>query len=63
MLVILVGGTSTTIAPRLWATVPPVTIDMSTSITFDYTIEMSSALVTNIWQSTNGTLERLRVLA
>jgi hypothetical protein len=62
MLVILVGGTSTTIAPRLWATVPPVTIDMSVSITFDYTIEMSSALVTNIWQSTNGTLERLRVL-
>jgi hypothetical protein len=62
-LVVALAATSTSLQPRLWSTSGPVTIDMSSSVTFDLTVEMSSALTTNLWQGAQGTVERVRVTA
>jgi hypothetical protein len=56
------GSTSTTLAPRMWSTIGPVSVDLSAGLTVDITIEMNTALATNIWAGTGGTLERMRVM-
>jgi hypothetical protein len=56
------AATSTSLQPRMVATAGPVSIDMSTSIEFDVTIEMNTLHASNLWQGAQGTIERMRVM-